>query len=107
MATSVGTHSIQLTAYKGGNSQRIQMSVHDLILGGWTGRDPADLKAHIEELAALGIAAPNEMPVFYQVASSLLTTASHVQVLGKTSTGEVEFVLCDDSDEVWVGAGSD
>lgn len=85
----------------------LNLRVHDLIIAGWTGRDQAALDAHIRELAAVGVAAPSRTPIFYRVSESLLTTADAIQVLGTDSTGEVEFVLIQDSERLLVGLGSD
>jgi len=81
--------------------------VENLVIAGWTGRDKAAVEAHIRELAALGVAAPKTAPVFYRVSASLLTAAPAIQVIGKDSTGEVEFVLVNLDGRLWVGVGSD
>lgn len=85
----------------------MEIPVKDLVLCGWTGRNPTDLDKHIRELSTLGIAPPTQTPVFYRVASSLLTTVPFIEVIGTASTGEVEFVLFNHSNEIWVGVGSD
>jgi hypothetical protein len=84
-----------------------QAPVERLIIAGWTGRDPASVQAHIEELRELGVPAPARTPVFYRAGASLLTTDPVVDVVGTDSTGEVEFVLLSYDGEWWVGAGSD
>ena len=81
--------------------------VRNLVIAGWTGRDEAALQKHIRELVALGVAAPKTTPIFYRVSASLLTTAPSVEVIGKESTGEVEFVLFNLDGEIRVGLGSD
>jgi hypothetical protein len=101
------THRITLLARRDNSSESIDLPVQDLVLGGWTGRNQADIEAHVKELEALGIQAPGEFPVFYRVASTLPTTASFMQVTGDSSTGEVEFVLFRHDDAYWVGVGSD
>jgi hypothetical protein len=83
------------------------LSISDLIIAGWTGRNEAAVEAHIRELAALGVKPPKETPIFYRVGAALLTTASAVEVAGTESTGEVEFVLFNVDGEIWVGLGSD
>jgi uncharacterized protein DUF2848 len=92
---------------KSGGSRRVQVSVENLVLAGWTGRDRAAVEAHIKEMAELGIPAPRTTPIFYRVGASLLTTASAVDVVGRESTGEVEFILFYCGDQIWVGTGSD
>ncbi|MDB4877048.1 MAG: hypothetical protein JWM41_3494 [Gemmatimonadetes bacterium] len=76
-------------------------------MAGWAGRDHAAVEAHIRELEALGTPRPSRTPVFYRVASSLLTTRDVLEVVGSETSGEVEFVLVMQSDGLWVGLGSD
>src|SRR5471030_2634539 len=82
-------------------------AINHLVMAGWAGRDPAAVEAHVRELEALGAPRPTHTPVFYRVASSLLTTSDVVQVVGPETSGEVEFVLVPQSDGLWVGLGSD
>lgn len=83
------------------------MQVQHLIIAGWTGRDEAALRKHIRELEEIGVKPPRTTPVFYRVAASLLTTAEEIQVSGPESSGEVEFVLLQKADGLWVTVGSD
>jgi hypothetical protein len=85
----------------------IQVSIRNLVIAGWTGRDRTAVDAHIQELAAIGVAPPARVPLFYRVSAPLLTQAGALQVLGCDSTGEVEFVLIQDSGRLLVGLGSD
>jgi hypothetical protein len=78
-----------------------------LVIAGWTGRDRAALEHHVAELAALGVARPSSMPVYYRASVTCLTQASRVQVVGPDSSGEVEPVLFSMSDGLWLGLGSD
>jgi hypothetical protein len=82
-------------------------SVDHLTIAGWAGRDAAAVEAHIQELAALGLPRPTRTPVFYRVSSSLLTTGDRLEVLGPDTSGEVEYVLVNRDDGLWVGLGSD
>jgi hypothetical protein len=83
------------------------MQVQHLIIAGWTGRDEAALRKHMRELEEIGVKPPRITPVFYRVAASLLTTAEEIQVSGPDSSGEVEFVLLQKADGLWVTVGSD
>jgi len=76
-------------------------------MAGWAGRDTAAVEEHIRELELLGTPRPTRTPVFYRVAASLLTTAESIQVVGGETSGEVEFVLVNLADGLWVGLGSD
>jgi hypothetical protein len=61
----------------------------------------------MRELEEIGVKPPRTTPVFYRVAASLLTTAEEIQVSGPDSSGEVEFVLLQKADGLWVTVGSD
>ena len=78
-----------------------------LIIAGWTGRDVAALEKHIRELEALGVKRPKSTPIFYRAAASLLTTEDTIEVLGGSSSGEVECVVHALGGELWLGVGSD
>lgn len=81
--------------------------VCQLIVAGWTGRDAAAVQRHIHELAEIGVAPPSEVPLFYRVSNTLLTTESEIQVLGEASSGEAEPLLIKHDDKLWLGLGSD
>jgi hypothetical protein len=83
------------------------MQVQHLIIAGWTGRDEVALRQHIRELQEIGVKPPRTTPIFYRVAASLLTTAEEIQVSGPDTSGEVEFVLLQRGDGLWVTVGSD
>src|SRR3954466_16037099 len=78
-------------------------AIKNLVIAGWTGRNVEALEAHIRELEAIGVKRPKSVPIFYRVASSLLTTASSIEVMADKSSGEVEFVLFALGDGLWVG----
>lgn len=90
-----------------GRVDRVGLEITTLVVAGWTGRDEAAVRHHIEELAALGVPPPSSVPVFYRCAASALTQAGRLQVLGGATSGEVEPVLIAFADGVWVGVGSD
>jgi hypothetical protein len=79
----------------------------ELVIAGWTGRDEAALKKHIRELEEIGVKPPKTTPIFYRVAASLFTHAGEIQVSGPDTSGEVEFVLMQKPDGLWVTTGSD
>ncbi|HXU42953.1 MAG TPA: DUF2848 domain-containing protein [Burkholderiales bacterium] len=83
------------------------MEFSNVVIAGWTGRDEAQLKKHIMELAEIGVKPPKTTPIFYRVAASLITYANAIQVSGPETSGEVEFVLLSKPDGLWVTVGSD
>ena len=83
------------------------VSIDHLIIAGWAGRDSAAVEHHIAELEALGVRRPTQIPCFYRVAASLLNPEATIQVPGKDSSGETEFVLIPSDIGLLVGLGSD
>lgn len=77
------------------------------IVAGWTGRDRGAVDHHVAELAEIGVAPPSETPLFYLVGAAMLTGANVIEVVGEGSSGEVEPVLIDDGERLWLGLGSD
>jgi hypothetical protein len=92
---------------KGGASEPLSLRPSRLIVAGWAGRDQAAVQHHIDELAAIGIAPPSTTPLFYAVSASLLTQASAIEMLGDTSSGEVEPWLISTEDGLFISVGSD
>src|SRR5436305_2675569 len=90
-----------------GASDRVETAIHTLVVAGWTGRDEAALRHHIEELAAIGVPRPSSVPVFYRISVSNLTQADSIEVLGTDTSGEAEPVLVSLPDGLWIGLGSD
>ena len=77
-----------------------------LVVAGWTGRDSAAIEHHIEELAALGVPRPSSVPLYYRMASLLLTQSAEIEALGDQSSGEAEPLLFFSQGEWWLGAVS-
>ncbi len=88
-------------------NSRLLLTINHLVIAGWTGRDRSAVDHHIEELAALGIAPPSQVPLYYRVSASLATQSENLQVLGNTSSGEVEPLLIRNRDQWWLGLASD
>lgn len=85
----------------------LDANIQHLYVAGWTGRDPAAVQHHIDELAELGIAPPSQVPLYYRVSDNLLTQAEEVAVVGETSSGEVEPMLVLLDGQLWLGLASD
>jgi hypothetical protein len=88
-------------------SDAVTIAPKTLIVAGWTGRDEAALRHHIEELAAIGVPRPSSVPVFYRNAVSNVVQTERLEVLGPDTSGEVEPVVVAFDDGLWVGLGSD
>jgi hypothetical protein len=90
-----------------GVSETINVPIKRLVVAGWTGRDQAAVRHHIEELAERGVKAPETTPVFYRVSAARLTRAEVIDVPGQGNSGEVEFVIFQHEGELYVSVGSD
>ena len=98
---------------------RLQLSVEGEIVtiemdrvinAGYSGRDEADVRAHIDELLKDDIIAaePERVPVTYQLSPyTLLADPGRVQVVGEDTSGEAEYGLVVTGDETYVVAASD
>jgi len=87
--------------------QADSQALHQLVIAGWTGRDPEALERHIAELEALGVKRPSTTPIFYRVSVSRATIGTQIEVTSGETSGEVEFVLLTAAGKLWVGVGSD
>ena len=99
--------TLNLTLQSHNSATSRNVPIDDLVVAGWTGRDPAAVEKHIRELERLGVKRPATTPIFYRVSAARLTTEAEIEVVGERSGGEVEFVLLQHGGRLWVGAGSD
>ena len=83
------------------------VTISQLVIAGWTGRDQEAVEKHIAELEAIGVPRPSSTPCYYPLAASLATTESAIEVVGSHSSGEVEYILLAHDGRLWVGVGSD
>lgn len=98
---------LEFTRSWSGGTDRVTAPIDTLVIAGWTGRDEAAIRHHIEELAAIGVPRPSAVPLFYRVAATQLTQTEALQVLGPDSSGEAEPVVVALADGLWLGVGSD
>jgi hypothetical protein len=85
----------------------LTLAIDQLVIAGWTGRDPVARDKHIAELEALGLARPATTPIYYRASARRLTQEDSIEACGNDSSGEVEFVLIGWQGRVFVGLGSD
>lgn len=77
------------------------------IVAGYTGRDEAQVRHHIDELAAIGVAPPPQIPMVYPMPSDLLTASPDVEVGSTSTSGEVEPVYIRHGGHWYLSVGSD
>ncbi|MEO0428183.1 MAG: DUF2848 family protein [Pseudomonadota bacterium] len=85
----------------------LEVTPRRCLIAGWTGRDPAKVAHHIEELAAIGVAPPSTTPLYYRVPAALAAQEAAYEVLSAETGGESEPVILDDGERLWLTLGSD
>jgi hypothetical protein len=87
--------------------REIDYAVKGAVLCGYTGRDQAAVRQHIEELAKEGVEPPPSVPTLYPKPPWGLTQKDAIQVEGRETSGEVEFFMLVDESKIYVGLASD
>lgn len=90
-----------------GSEDRLTIEPEWLIVAGYTAKDEASVRAHIAELADIGVPPPASVPAFYDLDPVLLTTDAVVEVGGGKTSGEVEPVVIRHGGHYFLGVGSD
>ncbi|MDW5444399.1 DUF2848 domain-containing protein [Polaromonas sp. SM01] len=91
----------------GTTTRNLTVDISTLVVAGWAGRDREAIEHHIEELAAIGVPRPSNVPLYYRIASNQLTQADTVQVVGPDSSGEIETFVFSADGELYVSIASD
>lgn len=91
----------------GEGSTQIMLKPRSLIVAGYTGRDEGAVREHIEELAAIGVPPPPQVPMLYDLDPDLLTSDKVVEVGPGLTSGEIEPVLIRHQGRWYLGVGSD
>ncbi len=86
---------------------RLDVDINIVLLGAFTGRELADVQAHIDEMAARGVTPPTSFPLFYRAMTCLLTQGGEAEASGCDTCPEVEFVVFSVSGEQFVTVGND
>ncbi len=103
MKTSTET----LTFNVAGTGGTIELTEFHAVVAGYTGRDAAAVQHHIDELAAIGVAPPPEVPMFYPVESNTVSSAADLTVTGDKTSGEIEPLYVRHAGRYYLGIASD
>lgn len=90
-----------------GTGVALDLSACQVFVCGFAGRDEASVRVHLDELAAIGVPVPDDLPTFYELDRTILTTAPAIVVASGATSGEVEAVLVRHGGAYYVGVGSD
>ncbi|TCP21174.1 uncharacterized protein DUF2848 [Scopulibacillus darangshiensis] len=89
----------KLSFYVQGTDETIAVDIKKVFNAGYAGSDQESVKKHIDELAELGVPAPDITPTLYPVSNYLALQSDGIQVQHDETSAEVEYVL------VWWGGG--
>ncbi|MCZ6752230.1 MAG: DUF2848 family protein [Acidobacteria bacterium] len=78
----------------------VEFLVRQVLVAGYTGRDAAQVHAHIAELEKQGIPAPDRVPTLYPLDASWATTDTELVIASRQVSGEVEPALLFRSDRL-------
>lgn len=90
-----------------GTDETIHLDSYRAVVAGYTGRDPDAVRHHIQELAAIGVSPPPEVPMFYPVDADSVRTDRVVAVDGERTSGEVEPLYIRHAGRYYLGIASD
>ncbi|HEY7060637.1 MAG TPA: DUF2848 family protein [Chloroflexota bacterium] len=90
-----------------GSRAPLKFPVQSVWNGGLAFRNLSVSADHIAELRQQGIEAEVERPMVFPLSPHVVTTADEIDVLGAETSGEIEYVLFVNGDEIHVGVGSD
>jgi hypothetical protein len=99
--------TLDLEVVSGNLSETIQIKVERMINAGYVGRNLQAVADHIEELRKEGVPPPPSVPMIFPVLRHNITTADRIEVVGRKTSGEAEFVLLLNSGRIFVAVGSD
>lgn len=90
-----------------GTGETIELTDFTAVVAGYTGRDAAAVQHHIDELAAIGVAPPPAVPMFYPVESVTVSPAAALDVAGEKTSGEIEPLYIRHGGRYYLGIASD
>lgn len=99
--------TLDFTVVSGATEQPLKFTVRRMVNVGYSGRNREAVRAHVEELAKLGVPAPTTTPTYFPVLSQNITTDDEIEVVTQTTSGEIEAVFLVSAGGVYVGVGSD
>ena len=86
----MSSHSVR---FRMADGSRREVAVQYVLNAGFTGRDTEQVQHHVDELAALGVPAPAQIPTLYPLPAHLVAQADAIQVGHARTSGEAEWAL--------------
>jgi len=89
------------------SGERLEASIAFAVAAGYTGRDTAHVRQHVEELATIGVPPPPHVPMLYPLIPTLVTHSNEIAVLGEHTTPEVEVAVLTIEGQAYITVASD
>lgn len=86
-----------IAARADGTLEKVDFAWQYCVAIGFAGRDQASVIAHVEELKAIGVPAPETVPSMYWLDPTRVSSGTELQVVGNGCSGEVEFFAAFDA----------
>ena len=99
--------SLPFTLARGTKQTSLNLHMNRMVNAGFAARDQELVNKHIQELKKEGVPAPEETPTLYPISPYMITQEGTICALDGRTSGEAEFVLVINDDEVYVAVGSD
>lgn len=90
-----------------GSDEPLELDDYRSYVAGYTGRDAAAVQHHIDELAAIGVAPPPEVPMFYPVDPATVSQSPAFDDSENLTSGEVEPLYVRAGGRWYFGVASD
>lgn len=103
----INSNNPELTLDVLGTDEQITLRGFRGVVAGYTGRNADVVQHHIDELAAIGIAPPPEVPMFYEVSGANFTASAHLSGYSALTSGEIEPVYIRHAGRNYLAVGSD
>ncbi|MGE5256919.1 MAG: DUF2848 family protein [Hyphomicrobiales bacterium] len=99
---------IDLVLDEKGRRAPLHFAYTRMVNAGYTGRNQAEVRRHIQELSQKGIPGPPTTPTLYPVIGRALVKDAVIEAYSGETCGEAEYVLLiDTKSRIYVGVGSD
>ena len=86
-----------LVMKRDGNTEKVLLDWDRCVAIGYAGRDQASVKAHVDELVAIGVPAPSSVPSMYWIDPTRVSSDRKLFVIGEGCSPEVEFFAAFDA----------
>ncbi len=81
-----------------GQLDDVELCMESCVAIGYAGRNQESVKAHVEELAKLGVPRPASIPSMYWIDPAAIRCVDRIHVVGEETSAEIEFFMAPDAE---------